>query len=328
MKTRLIAIVVMPNSLALDITGPADVFSCAANIIQSKKIIQPREYEIVFASATDELYVTTDSGMVIKCATSIFNLFGQIDTLIVGGFSKTHNWSGYPELVEWLKSNSANIKRMCSVCIGAFILAESGLLKGRRATTHWKYCAELSQNYEAIAVDPNPIFVKDDKFYTSAGASAGIDLSLALVEEDLGRDISLEIAHTLVLYLRRPGNQSQFSSLLSQQLSSKKQIRDLQQWIMGNLRGNLNVERLAGQALMSTRNFARVFLSETGLTPAKYIEKLRVESSKRLLEETDFSIDQIADICGFGTTETMRKVYIRNMETTPYDYRHLFSPKN
>jgi transcriptional regulator GlxA family with amidase domain len=323
MEKRLIVIVAMPGGLAIDITGPADVFSCARQMVDSKcKDPFGVNYQLLIASPTCELNVTTDSGLVITCQTSIFDITEKIDTLIIGGNSRERQ--KFPDLIVWLKAHSASIKRVCSVCIGAFVLAEAGLLRNKNATTHWMHCTELSSRFEQIRVDPNSIFVKDGHIYTSAGASAGIDLSLALVEEDFGRDISLDIARTLVLYLRRPGNQSQFSNLLSQQFSSKKPVRELQQWIQTNLKANLNVQILAEKVSMSPRNFARVFFTETGFTPAKYIERLRVEFSKRYLEETNYSLDQIARECGFGSTDTMRNIFLRTIDTTPYDYRSLF----
>lgn len=325
MQKRLIVIIAMPDALALDIIGPSDVFSCARQITeQADPGFLGGNYELIIASATEQLNVVTNSGLTIMCQKSIFDICETIDTLVIGGFSYDHNWQKFPELTNWLKTNSEQIKRICSVCVGAFVLAESGLLKNRRATTHWKFSQELGTSYENIQVDPDPIYIKDDNVYTSAGASAGIDLALALVEEDFGREVSLQIAQTLVMYLRRPGNQSQFSSLLSRQVSSKKPIRELQQWIGEHLKENLDVESLAERVSMSPRNFARVFASETGMTPAKYIEKIRVESSKRYLEDTHFSLAQIAQECGFGSPDTMRNIFMRNLKTTPYDYRNLF----
>ena len=262
--------------------------------------------------------------MEIVCQTSVFQITEKIDTLLIGGFSFDGQWNKYPRLVTWLRENFARIRRVCSVCVGAFALAEAGLLKNRAATTHWLYCQQLSTSYEHIRVDPNPIFVKDEQVYTSAGASAGIDLALALVEDDFGRAISLRIAQLFVLYLRRPGFQSQFSNLLSQQLSAKKPISDLQQWMTTHLSENLDVHSLARRVAMSPRNFARIFLAETGTTPAKYVERLRIETAKKLLEESSDSLDQIAQQAGFGGTDTMRVVFMRTLSTTPYEYRHVF----
>ena len=319
----------MPEALSFDIMGPSDVFAMADYFRMSRGNggFFPF-YEVMVVSATRDLLVRTASGVSISCEHSIYSLSGNIDTLVIGGLSLTSERNEYPEVVHWIKENSGRCRRICSVCIGAFILAEAGLLAGKNATTHWQYWKELHDNYDNIHVDPDPIFVRDGNIYTSAGISAGIDLSLALVEEDLGRNISLQIAQMLVLYLRRPGNQSQFSPLLTQQVSSKQQIKDLQDWISGNIKSNLSVEVLAAQAAMSPRNFARVFAADVGMTPGKYVEGLRVESSKRYLEETNLTMDQIATECGFGTADTMRKLFHRHMGMSPFAYRSLFGSKH
>ncbi|MCW3466453.1 GlxA family transcriptional regulator [Chitinophaga nivalis] len=325
MRKRLVVIVAMPDGLSLDVTGPADVFSCTNRILAEKGEKSATDgYRIMIVSPVAERHIIMQSGLSITCEQSIDQLHEPIDTLVIGGFSAHHNWSAYPLLTQWLQQQLSHIRRVCSVCIGAFVLGESGLLAGRQATTHWNFCKELQDNYDNIQVDFTSIFVKDGNIYTSAGASTGIDLSLALVEEDYGRDISLFVAQTLVLYLRRPGNQAQFSSLLTQQLSSKKTLRELQQWIADNLQENLDVAVLAAKIAMSPRNFARVFLSETGLTPAKYVTRLRIESSKRYLEETSLSLDEIATACGFGSPETMRRIFLRHMDIGPFQYRSLF----
>ena len=315
----------IPNSLALDITGPLDVFSCANKWLNyhGNKLIT-YNYDVMVVSATKQTDIVTNSGLTIACCNSIYDIQHPIDTLLVAGFSADHNWKKYPELVSWLATKIPGIRRVCSVCIGAFVLAETGILKGKQATTHWHFCQQLREDYEDIKVDPNPIFVKDGKLYTSAGASAGIDLALALVEEDFGRKVSLQIAQTLVLYFKRSGNQMQFSNLLSQQLSSKKPIKELQLWIIDNLKTTLDVESLAERISMSPRNFARVFLIEVGVTPAKYIEKMRIETSKRYLEETTLSLDVIAENSGFGSTDTMRKIFVKHFNTTPSLYRSFF----
>jgi transcriptional regulator GlxA family with amidase domain len=324
MGRKKIVIIAMPEALSFDIMGPSDVFALADYFRHSKgnEGLFPF-YEIMVVSATRELTVRTASGVNISCEHSIYSISGPIDTLIIGGLSLTEKRTGYPAVVKWIRENAGRCRRICSVCIGAFMLAEAGLLSGKNATTHWQYWQELRDNYENIHVDPDPIFVRDGNIYTSAGISAGIDLSLALVEEDLGRNISLQIAQMLVLYLRRPGNQSQFSPLLTQQISSKQQIKDLQAWIAGNLRGNLSIEALAAQAAMSPRNS-----TDVGMTPGKYVEGLRVEFSKRYLEETNLTMDQIAQECGFGTADTMRKLFHRNMGMSPFAYRTLFGSRH
>ncbi|HTF31194.1 MAG TPA: DJ-1/PfpI family protein, partial [Flavitalea sp.] len=302
MARKRVVIIAMPEALSFDVMGPSDVFSRADYFrlsgVEDEAILPC--YEVMVVSATPELTVRTASGVTIACEQSIYSLTDKVDTLIIGGLSLTKPGGYYPEIVNWVKQNAWRFRRICSVCIGAFILAEAGLLSGKNATTHWNYWKELSTNYENIKVNPDPIFVKDGNVYTSAGISAGIDLALALVEEDLGRNLSLQIAQMLVLYLRRPGNQSQFSQMLTQQLSNKKPIKELQHWIMTNLKGNLSIKLLAARAAMSPRNFARVFSVDVGMTPGKYIEGLRVESSRRYLEETNMTMEQIAYECGFG----------------------------
>lgn len=325
MEKRLVVIVAMPDALTLDIIGPADVFTGANHFYPSETLKKVDvEYEVLTVSATEDLDVSTRSGIVISTKNSIYTIDKKIDTLLIAGFPSHREWKKFPKLVEWIKLKAPGIRRVGSVCIGAFILAEAGLLRNRRATTHWMNCQELHSSYEDIRVNPDPIFVKDGNIYTSAGASAGIDLSLAMVEEDHGPELALTIARYLVLYLRRPGNQSQFSNLLGQQLSSKKPILELQLWIAEHLQENLNVDRLSSRLAMSPRNFARVFHLETGCTPARYIEKLRVESGRRFLEETRFSLDEIAEKCGFGSADTMRKAFLRHLDTSPSYYRNLF----
>lgn len=322
MKSKLVVIVVMPDSLSLDITGPADVFNGANHAIGGFN--QGNSYRLMYVSPTGEIDVRLNNGLIIRCEKSLDEVDEEIDTIIIGGFPTHNKWDAFPELVFWIQSHSQNIRRICSICVGAFVLAEGGFLDHRKATTHWQYCKELGDRYKKIDVDMNSIFIKDSNIYTSAGATAGIDLSLALVEEDFTREIALQIARGLVLYLKRPGNQSQFSNMLSQQLSSKKPIKELQQWICDHLNSNLTVDILAVKVAMSPRNFARVFLEDTGYTPGKYVETVRLEFSKRYLEESDLSIEQIADKCGYGSAETMRKTFFRHLNYSPSTYRNLF----
>lgn len=322
MKSKLVVIVVMPDALSLDITGPADVFNGANHAIGGFN--QGNSYRLMYVSPTGEIDVRLNNGLTIRCEKYLNEVDEEIDTIIIGGFPTHNKWDAFPELVSWIQNHSPNIRRICSVCVGAFVLAEGGFLDHRKATTHWQYCKELSERYKKIHVDINSIFIKDSNIYTSAGATAGIDLSLALVEEDFKREIALQIARGLVLYLKRPGNQSQFSNMLSQQLSNKKPIKELQQWICDHLNSNLTVEILAEKVAMSPRNFARVFLEDTGYTPAKYVETVRLEFSKRYLEESDLSIEQVADKCGYGSAETMRKIFFRHLNYSPSTYRNLF----
>jgi transcriptional regulator GlxA family with amidase domain len=226
--------------------------------------------------------------------------------------------------LRWLQEHASTIRRLGSVCTGAFILAEAGILNGRKATTHWMACEKLARLYPGISVEADPIFIKDGNIYTSAGISTGMDLALAMVEEDYGREIALRVARHLVLYLKRPGNQSQFSMVLSLQKVDYQPIQELQDWMIEHLDEELTVEIMAERASMSPRNFARVFLRETGITPAKFIEKLRFETARRRLEETNLTLEEISRECGLSGADIMRRLFLRHLKTTPSDYRRNF----
>jgi transcriptional regulator GlxA family with amidase domain len=227
-------------------------------------------------------------------------------------------------LIEWIRESGPRARRLASVCSGAFLLARAGLLDGRRATTHWRSCDLLARLYPKVRVEPDPIFVRDGSVYTSAGICAGMDLALALVEEDLGREIALAVAQRLVIFLKRPGGQSQFSAQLRTQLAEREPLRELQSWIAENPGADLTIPALAARVAMSPRNFARVFLREVGTTPARYVEGARVEAARRRLEESDSAIESVADGCGFGTPETMRRAFLRSLRVSPASYRGRF----
>jgi transcriptional regulator GlxA family with amidase domain len=227
-------------------------------------------------------------------------------------------------LVERIRAIAGSARRITSVCSGAFLLAEAGLLDGRRVSTHWSRCTELADRYPGVQVEPDPIFTRDGNVVTSAGVTAGMDMALALVEDDLGRDAALTIARYLVLFLRRPGNQAQFSSHLSIQLADRDEIRSLQQWIAGHPDADCTVEALADRAGMSPRHLARTFTEQVGTTPARYVEGVRVEIARRRLEESSDPVERVAASCGFGTTETMRRSFIRTVGVPPAEYRRRF----
>ena len=229
------------------------------------------------------------------------------------------------ELIRWIRSAARRSRRVTSVCSGTFLLARAGLLEGRTVTTHWASTDELARRHPELKVEPNPIFVRDGNVWTSAGVTSGMDLSLALVEEDLGREIAAEIARWLVLFLQRPGGQAQFSSHLSTQVAERRPLRELQSWIADNLEADLRVETLADRAAMSPRNFARFFRREIGMTPAAYVEQLRVERARQLLEDTAHPVDLISGRCGFGTPETMRRAFGRRVGVPPAEYRARFN---
>jgi transcriptional regulator GlxA family with amidase domain len=230
-----------------------------------------------------------------------------------------------PALSQWLRCTAPAVRRLGSVCVGSFLLAEAGILTGKRATSHWKFVNELARRYPQVRVESEPIWVRDGNIYTSAGISAGIDLALAWVEEDCGSALAHEIARELVLFLRRPAGQQQLSVSLGRQASELKSIQELQVWIADHLEKNLSVQVLAERVAMSVRNFERVFTRETGCTPARYVAQMRVEAARRQLEDTDRSIDQIARNCGFVNADLMRHAFIRSVGTTPGRYRSRLS---
>jgi transcriptional regulator GlxA family with amidase domain len=227
-------------------------------------------------------------------------------------------------VIAWLTAAARRSRRVASVCTGAFLLARAGLLDGRPATTHWASCKELARRYPSIRVEPDPIFVRDGDVMTSAGVTAGMDLALALVEEDLGRETALETARWLVLFLKRPGGQAQFSAQLAAQMADREPLRELQEWIPDNLDVDLSVPALARRACMSERNFARAFRRETGMTPAAYVETARVERARMALESGELPVETIARQAGFGTVETMRRAFGRRLGVSPLDYRNRF----
>jgi transcriptional regulator GlxA family with amidase domain len=319
---RQIAILVFPGVQSLDLTGPLEVFSAAQRLVDASAR-GARGYEIRILSR-DGAPLRTSSGLTITPHAALHESRGPIDTLIVAGGDGHAAASRDQALLRWIARASARARRTASVCTGAFLLAAAGLLDGRRATTHWASARALERAYPLVQVDPDPIFVRDGSIWTSAGVTAGMDLALALVEDDLDRDAALLIARHLVLFLRRPGNQSQFSATLVAQQPERDALREIQRSVLENVAGDHRVEAMAARAHMSPRHFARAFRSETGVTPARYVERVRLEAARRRLEDTPEPIAAVAAACGFGTAETMRRVFIRALEVAPAEYRRRF----
>lgn len=325
MEKKLIVIVAIPDMLILDLAGPMDAFRLAKHLIEEQdKQIQSFNYDVVIASPTDELHLGNFSGLNFSCDKKVIDIVEPIDTLIIGGFSFKTPPQDYLIFQEWLQKNACKIRRVCSVCVGAFLLAGSGLLNGKQATTHWMYCDLLKKKYPLVQVESKPIYIQQDSIYTSAGASTGIDLCLALIEEDCGKEISLSIAKILVMYLQRHGNQSQYSNFLLQPVVGSVIIKKLHLWIVENLNKPITVQNMAEEAAMSLRNFNRVFTAETGITPAKYVEKVRLEIAKKYLEETDHELKNIAHLVGFTSIDTMRGVFMKHYHISPAGYRIQF----
>jgi transcriptional regulator GlxA family with amidase domain len=325
-RTRRVVMVAFPDAQIIDITGPLKVFGRAARWLTEERSRRTPAYSVEIVASKAGPFATS-SGIRLIADHAIADLRGPIDTLMVAGGRGVGEALGDRALIEWLRSTPRRVRRLCSVCTGAFLLAEAGLLEGRRATTHWRQCDRLAARYPAVSVETDPIFVRDGKIFTSAGVTAGIDLALALVEEDHGRDLALAVARELVMFLRRPGGQSQFSVQLSTQQADREPIRELQRWIADHLGADLSVEALARRAAMSPRNFARVFTREVGVTPGQFVENLRVEAARRRLEESGDGVDSIAYECGFGTRESMRRAFIRRLHVPPSAYRSRFHQK-
>ena len=246
-----------------------------------------------------------------------------LHTLMVAGGPGVEAAAADPVLVDWARARAARARRVASVCTGAFLLAATGLLDGRRVATHWSVCAELARRFPAVRVEADPIFVRDDPVWTSAGVTAGIDLALALVEEDLGRAAALAVARYLVVFLKRPGGQAQFSAALSLQ-TAEDRFGALHDWINQHLASDISLPLLASQAGMSERSFSRHYTRATGLTPGRSVERLRVEAARRLLSESRLPVKRISQRCGFGSEETMRRSFLRVLAATPQDYRARF----
>jgi transcriptional regulator GlxA family with amidase domain len=318
MEPRRVVIVAYEGVQPLDVAGPAEVFSAAGKIASGS-------YTVEVVAPERKPLSTRSSGYAIIPGKSTGACRGTIDTLIVAGGFGVHEALSSPALTDWISSASRRSRRVASVCTGAFLLAAAGLLDGRRATTHWASCAELGRCHPEVEVDPDPIFVRDGNVWTSAGVSAGVDLALALVEDDLGPEVPRDIARWLVVFLQRPGGQAQFSSHLTSVPASRQPLRELQAWIADNLDQDLRVEQLAERAAMSPRNFARAFRRETGLTPAAYVEALRVEAARQRLERSSEPVELVAKRAGFGTPETMRRAFARRVGVPPADYRARFT---
>jgi transcriptional regulator GlxA family with amidase domain len=319
-----VVIVAAPGAEVLDVVGPFQVFTSAVTLFADQHPRAAPIYRVEIVACTRQHSFTTNSGLQISAHKSFHQVRGEIDTLLVAGGSAVEHDRTSPETVEWIRRVAPGTRRFGSVCTGVLLLARAGLLNGRRATTHWAWCEQLARRYPRVAVEPDPIFVRDGSVYTSAGVTAGMDLALALVEEDHGSPLALQVARHLVLYLRRPGGQSQFSAALSLQLSDRQPLRELQSWVLENLDKELNVPMLAERLSMSPRNFARVFGQEMRLTPGKFVERLRVETARRRLEETGRSLKKIAAECGFGSVGSMRTVFQRVVGVAPGRYRQHF----
>lgn len=314
---RCVVIVAFPDAFGLDVIGPADVFALASRVV-------PGAYDVRIAAGTSDP-VRLSGGPAIVPDLALHELRGRPDTVLVAGGPGAAAAAAEGDLVRWLRALAPRTRRIGSVCTGALVLGAAGLLAGRRATTHWWACEELAARHPDARVEPDAIFVRDGPVVTSAGVTAGMDLALALVDEDHGPDVALEVSRVLVLPLRRGGGQSQYSAALRAQAADRPRLRELQAWLPDHLDEDLSIPALAARAAMSERNFARAWRRETGLTPAAYVRALRVERARALLETTHAGIDVVARRCGFPSAEAMRRAFDDQLGVTPSAYRRRFS---
>ena len=317
---RKVVVVAFDGVQSLDVTGPVEVLTRGGQLAGD-----PYDVEVVGTAAGD---VRTSSGLTLRVRRGLGDVRERrIDTLVVAGGDGTGAALEDAALLRDIARVAARAHRLASVCTGAFLLAEAGLLDGRRATTHWDSCDRLQRRHPSVVVEPDPIFVRDGDVITSAGVTAGMDLALALVEEDHGPEVALATARRLVMYVQRPGGQSQFSAPLQAQVegaATRRPIQAVQRWVIAHPDGDCSIEALAGRAAMSARHFARAFAAEVGTTPARWVEGVRVDVARLLLETTDRPVEAVAAAAGFRSAETLRRTFLRHLRVAPSDYRKRF----
>jgi transcriptional regulator GlxA family with amidase domain len=317
-----VVVLSLPPTYGANVLGPIDTFHMASEMLAESS--GHRGYEVELVTNSADLLIPTSAGVGLIAHKHYWRVRGEVDTLVIAGGMGGAREPGDPALLAWLRKMAKRTRRVCSTCTGAFVLANAGLLKGKRATTHWAYVESFAREHPGVTWDPNPIWIQDGNVYTSAGGSAGTDLALALIEEDYGSALALAVARHMVIYLRRPGSQAQFSVALAAQAAERKGLRELQVWIAENLAKNLSVEVLAERVAMSSRNFARVFARELGSTPAHYVEQARIEAARTQLTSTDDGVEQIASRCGFSSAELLRRCFMRHFKLAPSQYRRHF----
>lgn len=327
-RGRRIGIFVYDGMIALDAVGPADVFGLANILSRREDPAAGPNYDVCLVGLRKGP-IRTSTGFRMTADLSLRDANSAVDTLVIPGVYELRDVEAIlaiPDVNAWLRRSARQSRRVASVCTGSLILAKLGLLRGRRATTHWAFCEHLRANFPAVHVEPDSLWIKDGKIYTSAGVTAGMDLALALVEEDLGRQFALELARMLVMFLKRPGGQSQFSSELISQIASPDRLEDLVEWIREHLDRPLAIEDLAQRSKMSARNFQRVFTRQCGTPPAKFIERLRVERARVIIEDTGLSMTEVARKSGFDSEQRMRRAFRRVLGINPADHADRVRP--
>ncbi len=326
-RNRLVVFIAGDDTQVLDLAGPVEVFARCTRIHAAEESSSAPPYRVKVLSLRKRGVITTTAGLTIQVEGAYSELRETPDTLLVVGGARMEDLAFDREFVPWLRRQSKGVRRIGAVCTGAFALAQAGLLDGKRATTHWAWARRLAEMFPNVIVDPDPIHTRDHGIYTSGGVTAGMDLALAMVEEDYGPELSLRVARELVLFLRRPGSQSQFSAPLADQLSDREPIRELQQWLPGHLKERLTIPQLANRAGMSPRNFARVFTRDVGMTPGEYVDRLRLELASVRLSQSTHGLARIAAECGYGSPEVLRRTMRRVLNVTPRAYRARFGSK-
>jgi transcriptional regulator GlxA family with amidase domain len=314
-----VAILAFPRFQMLDVAGPADVFAEA-----SRQLGQPRAYQVQVIGAQPGL-LASSNGLRLAVDSTVATHRRPIDILLVAGSPRVEDMAGDTQLHDWLRRQARTVQRYGSVCTGAFVMGAAGLLDGKRVATHWNSTARLAAEYPNACVEADAIHVKDGRLFTSAGVTAGMDLALAMVEEDHGRELALRVARELVMFLKRPGGQSQFSAHLAAQTSERSSVRQVQDHVLANLRQDLSVPALASRAGMSERTFARVFRSETGTTPAEFVEKARIDAARRLAEESDAPAKRLAAAVGYNNVDGFRRAFGRRLGVSLGEYRKRFA---
>lgn len=320
-----VLLIIPQEGLLFEATGIADIFDQANRCLD--KFSKMRKYKITIATSEKSSIITGRSGIKLYADATLSNLDPMTfrDTIIITGGGATE--AERDEISKWLSKAASNCNRILAACAGTMLLARAGLLDGRQVTTHWSIRDNLRSKYPTIKVQDDPIYIRDGKYWTSAGASAGFDLSLAIVEEDYGPQIAKEVARLIVLYLRRPSAQSQLSDFLENQPTSSKMVNELQLWILDNLEKKLDIKQLASKVSMSSRNFSRVFAKEVGITPIQYVKLLRIEVAKQRLEQGFEKIETIASACGFGSATSLRRALKKQEKISPSILRNNFGKK-
>jgi transcriptional regulator GlxA family with amidase domain len=319
-KLRQVVIVVFPGVQSLDAVGPFEVFAGATRA--ARALGRAGGYRVALAS-TDGHTVRAESGMGL-CTAPLPDAGEGMDTLIVPGGGGAMAARRDEAFMSWISVVAPRCRRVATVCTGAFVAAEAGLLDGRRVTTHWARAEQLAAEYPSLRVDPDPIYIRDGKYWTSAGVTAGMDLALALVQDDLGVEVAQTVARWLVMFMHRPGGQTQFASPVWVPRAERSTVRAVQSLVEAAPGGDHRLSSMAAAAAMSVRHFSRVFTAEVGETPGRFVERVRLEAARNELETTDETLDVVAARCGFGTAETLRRVFQRRLKVAPDSYRRRF----